>query len=185
MNNNGTLLSHLLSIVSWQFSNVKKVSKNIYTFEWLRNILLQLFQIKLFPNNKMGWNGECYLPPPVSMVGGGWGGLPLHWPGRGHRSGTLADHLWMSRSSDSPGRWQEGIGLVIPHQHPVKFPGFQVPSLLLLGAVGVQDGTTFCFSCFPHKTDLFGYVFAHSWIKWGLFNSEVVIGLWPQVELFF
>lgn len=165
MNNNGTLLSHLLNIVLWQFSNVKKVSKKYMLLNRCKIFYGNCFRLNCSQIIRWGGMGNAISYRLFPWWGWTWGRLPLHWPGRGPRSGILACHLWMSRSNDSSGRWHEGISLVIPHQHPVKFRGIQVQALLLLGAVGVQDGTIFCFSCFPHKTNLFGYVFAHSWIK--------------------
>lgn len=109
---------------------------HIHTFEWLWNILLQLLQIKLFPNNKMGKAIPYLLFPWCGWV---WERLTLHWPGRRHRSRTLACHLWMSRS-------------VIPLAGDMKVSAWSFLTNILwsseisrfspslLGAAGVQDG---------------------------------------------
>lgn len=154
MNNNGTLLSHLLNIVLWQFSSVKKVSKKHILLNGCKIFCCYYFRLNCSQIIRWGGMGNANSHLLCPWWGWAWWGLPLHWPGKGHRSRTLACHLWMSRSRDFSGRWDEGISLVILYQHPVKFWGFQVHCLLLFGAFGVQHGATFCFSCFPHKTDL-------------------------------
>lgn len=169
MNSNDTLLSHLL--VLWQFFNVKKV---IYMYIHIYTLLndCEIFYSNCFRLNCfqiIRW-GKLYLTSCFHGAGESGKGLPST-----DQEGDIeAEHLLVTFGCQGQWfLWQVTWKYQLGHSSPtfcevLRFPGSAPPFLELL----VSRMASFCFSCFPHKTDLCGYDFAHSWItsKQGLFN---------------
>lgn len=144
------------------------VSKKNHAFKWPSNILLQLLHLKLFPNNKLWWGGDC-LPLPSSF----------HGQGEGDRSSatdrrkTCRQNTCLVSSLDPKEgwfSWQVTWRYQLSHSLPLSWevPRLEVQPLHLLGMTDLQDAASFCFSYCVNKTRWFGHVFANVELKRGV-----------------
>lgn len=89
MNNNGTLLSHLLNIVLWQFSNVKKVSKKYMLLNGCEIFYCNCFRLNCSQIIRWGGMGNAIS----HLLFPWWGVAGEGFPSTDQEGDSEAEHL--------------------------------------------------------------------------------------------